>query len=46
MVATADTLGTIAFADQLKRLIDRVPWSEREVALATGADEPTVAAWL
>ena len=46
MAATADTLETIALADQLRRLIDRVPLSEREVALATGADEPTVAAWL
>jgi hypothetical protein len=27
-------------------LIDRVPLSNREVAPATGADEPTVAAWL
>jgi hypothetical protein len=44
MAATADTLETIALADQLRRLIDRVPLSVREVALATGADEPTVAA--
>ena len=46
MVATTDTLETFALADQLRRLVDRVPLSEREVALATGADEPTVAAWL
>jgi DNA-binding transcriptional regulator YiaG len=45
-MATATTTGTIALADQLRFLRERVPISERDVIAATGADEATVAAWL
>jgi hypothetical protein len=40
------TIGTIALADQLNRLRERVPLSEQDVARATGADLATVQAWL
>jgi DNA-binding transcriptional regulator YiaG len=43
---TATTVGTIAIADQLRHLHERVPLSERDIARATGADEDTVGAWL
>ena len=45
-MATAASTGTIALADQLRFLRERVPLSERDVAVATGADRPTVQAWL
>jgi hypothetical protein len=38
-------MGTIALADQLNRLRERVPLSALEVARATGADETTVREW-
>jgi predicted transcriptional regulator len=43
---TTKSIGTIALADQLIRLRERVPLSPGDVAAATGADRPTVAAWL
>jgi DNA-binding transcriptional regulator YiaG len=43
---TAANIGTIALADQLNRLRERVPLSEQDVAQATGADLVTVQAWL
>jgi hypothetical protein len=43
---TAASIGTIALADQLNRLRERVPLSEPDVARATGADLQTVRAWL
>lgn len=43
---TAQNLGTIAMADQLNLLRERVPLSERDIARATGADEQTIASWL
>lgn len=45
-MATAASTGTIALADQLRFVRERVPISERDVMAATGADEATVAAWL
>lgn len=47
-VATAPNtdMATIALADQLRFLCERVPLSQRDVAAATGADAKTVAAWL
>ena len=44
--STPTTIGTIAIADQLQHLRQRVPLSERDVARATGADEQTVRTWL
>jgi DNA-binding transcriptional regulator YiaG len=41
----AANVGTIALADQLNRLRERVPLSALEVARATGADETTVREW-
>jgi DNA-binding transcriptional regulator YiaG len=41
----AANMGTIALADQLNRLRERVPLSVLEVARATGADETTVREW-
>jgi hypothetical protein len=39
MTATMHTnIGTIALADQLNRLRERVPLSKQDVARATGAD--------
>jgi DNA-binding transcriptional regulator YiaG len=43
--ATTDT-GTIALADQLNHLRERVPLSEEDVMAATGADEATVKGWV
>jgi hypothetical protein len=43
---TATDMGTIALADQLIHLCERVPLSQRDVAAATGADEQTVSGWL
>ena len=43
---TAGTIGTIALADQLNRMRERVPLSEHDVARATGTDPATVQAWL
>src|ERR1700722_8895590 len=43
---TAANIGTIALADQLNRLRERVPLSEQDVARATGAELATVQAWL
>jgi transcriptional regulator with XRE-family HTH domain len=45
-VATAESIGTIALADQLRHLRERIPLSERDVAQATGATRSVVAAWL
>lgn len=45
-VATAANTGTIALADQLIHLRERMPLGEADVAVATGADADTVAAWL
>jgi DNA-binding transcriptional regulator YiaG len=42
----AESIGTIAIADQLRHLRARVPLSERDVARTTGADEATVRSWL
>ena len=44
--STPTTIGTIAIADQLQHLRQRVPLSEGDVARATGADERTVRTWL
>ena len=44
--SAATNIGTIALADQLNRLRERVPLSEQDVARATGADPGTVRAWL
>ena len=44
--SAATDIGTIALADQLKHLRERVPLSEHDVAAATGADEVTVSGWL
>jgi DNA-binding transcriptional regulator YiaG len=44
--STATSIGTIALADQLNHLRERVPLSEHDVAAATGADEATVRGWL
>lgn len=38
--------GTIAFADQLIRLRERVPLSETDIRRATGAKPRTLRAWL
>jgi Protein of unknown function (DUF2384) len=46
VVATAANTGTIALADQLIHLRERVPLSEADVMAATGADRATVGAWL
>jgi hypothetical protein len=45
-MATAITQGTIAQADQLIHLRERVPLTEADIAAATGADLETVAGWL
>ncbi len=45
-VATASQTGTIALADQLIYLRERVPLAEADIAEVTGADAKTVAAWL
>jgi cyanate lyase len=46
-VATAaNSTGTIALADQLIHVCERVPLSVQDIAAATGADELTVEAWL
>jgi DNA-binding transcriptional regulator YiaG len=42
----ANSTGTIALADQLIHLRERVPLSAADIAAATGADEETVAVWL
>jgi hypothetical protein len=44
--STAADVGMIALADQLRFLRERVPLSERDVAVATGASAQTVSAWL
>jgi hypothetical protein len=44
--SAANSLGTIALADQLINVRERVPISRQDVATATGADEPTIDAWL
>ncbi len=46
LVATAAHSGTIALADQLIHLRERVPLAEVDIAEVTGADAATVAAWL
>jgi DNA-binding transcriptional regulator YiaG len=45
-VATVSQTGTIALADQLIHLRERVPLAEADIAEVTGADAETVAAWL
>jgi DNA-binding transcriptional regulator YiaG len=45
MTATASN-PTMALADLLIGLRERVPLSEARIARATGVDEPTVGAWL
>lgn len=42
----ANSTSTIALADQLIHLRERVPLSPQDIAAATGADEQTVSAWL
>jgi len=44
--STAASIGTIALADQLNRLRERVPLPAQDVARATGADLETVQGWL
>jgi predicted transcriptional regulator len=44
--ATANSTGTIALADQLIHLRERVPLSETDIAAATGVDKETVEGWL
>lgn len=44
--ATANSTGTIALADQLIHLRERVPLSEADIAAATGVDKQTVEDWL
>jgi DNA-binding transcriptional regulator YiaG len=44
--AVSTNTSTIALADQLNHLRQRVPVSERDVTAATGADAATVSAWL
>ena len=44
--AASTNIGTIALADQLNHLRERVQLSEHDVAAATGADEKTVRGWL
>ena len=44
--STTTNIGTIALADQLNRLRERVPLTESEIARATGADETTVRSWI
>ena len=46
LVATAAQPGTIALADQLIHLRERVPLAAADIAEVTGADAETVAAWL
>jgi DNA-binding transcriptional regulator YiaG len=47
MASTApSSIGTIALADQLRFLRERVPLSEADVRAATGAEKETVLAWL
>ena len=47
MATSAKTdIGTIALADQLIHLRERVPLSEVDVMAATGADAATVAGWI
>ncbi|MBV9193914.1 MAG: hypothetical protein JO168_07180 [Solirubrobacterales bacterium] len=47
MASTAPSaIGTIALADQLRFLRERVPLSDADVTAATGADEETALAWL
>lgn len=43
---TANSAGTIALADQLIHLLERVPLTVEDVAAVTGADERTVTSWL
>jgi len=43
--AAAD-VGSVALADQLSGLRERVPISEADVSRATGADQGTVRAWI
>jgi len=42
----ANSTGTIALADQLIHLCERVPLSVADIVAGTGADERTVEAWL
>jgi len=42
----AHSTATIALADQLIHLRERVPLSPQDIAAATGADEQTVSTWL
>lgn len=44
--SAAREIGTIALADQLRFLRERVPLTTRDVAVATGADGQTVEGWL
>lgn len=45
-VAIAADTGTIALADQLVHLRERIELGEQDIAKATGADAQTVSAWL
>ena len=44
--SAAKDIGTIALADQLNHLRERVRLSEHDIAAATGADQVTVRGWL
>lgn len=44
--STTTNVGTIALADQLNHLRERVPLSVGDVGRATGADETTVREWI
>lgn len=46
MAITTSDAGTIALADQLRRVSDRVGLSAHDVAAATGVDEATATDWL
>jgi hypothetical protein len=45
-IRAATTIGTIALADQLNHLRERVPLTESDIARATGAEPSRVRAWL
>ena len=44
--AASTNIGTIALADQLNHLRERVPITEHDIVAATGADAETVRGWL
>jgi hypothetical protein len=45
-VASAGSFGTIALADQLIRLRERVPLGEADIVAATGAEPETIREWM